>query len=371
MSKSNRGFGSIYRRGRTYWIKYYVCGQSKRESARTDKYEQAAALLKRRLAASFIPKTFNLGVQPITMRDILLQVELDYEENNRRSLPQLRSRLPRLLSAFGSADASMFGTDDIKRYRAERRHSGASQSTINRELEILSRAWNLAMQAEPPKVSRPLRVPMYEEDNIRTTFLEDEHFRAVHDSLPDYVRALFVVAYSVPCRRGELMRLRFQQLDFANDEIVLRPGTTKNKAGRRMPIFGMMKEALLMQRTIRDAAFPTCEYVFFNEAGERLVDFRRAWAKACTAAGVAGLRFHDLRRTAARNMRRAGIAEHVIMTIGGWTTNSMFRRYDIIDGRDIKEAGRKMEEAMGTILGTTHSEVPCKPEGALNDNAIQ
>ena len=71
--------------------------------------------------------------------------------------------------------------------------------------------------------------------------------------------------------------------------------------------------------------------------------FRETWAKACKAAGVPGLLFHDLRRTAARNLRRAGIAEGVIQRIGGWKTRSVFERYAIVTRTDIADAMRKLE----------------------------
>jgi undecaprenyl pyrophosphate synthase len=72
-------------------------------------------------------------------------------------------------------------------------------------------------------------------------------------------------------------------------------------------------------------------------------DFRDAWAKATEFAGVPGLLFHDLRRTAARNLRRAGIAEGVIMKIGGWRTRSVFERYAIVSQTDIADALKKLE----------------------------
>jgi integrase len=62
--------------------------------------------------------------------------------------------------------------------------------------------------------------------------------------------------------------------------------------------------------------------VFTRPDGKPVRDFRETWANACKAAGVPGLLFHDLRRTAARNLRRAGIAEGIIMKIGGWRTRS-------------------------------------------------
>jgi integrase len=83
-------------------------------------------------------------------------------------------------------------------------------------------------------------------------------------------------------------------------------------------------------------------------------DFRNAWENLCTAAGVPGLLFHDMRRTAARNLRKAGVAEGVIMRVGGWKTRSVFERYNIIDQADIRDAMEKLENAQRTRLENGH-----------------
>ena len=69
-----------------------------------------------------------------------------------------------------------------------------------------------------------------------------------------------------------------------------------------------------------------------------------SWNLACQAAGVPGLLFHDLRRTAVRNLRRAGVAESVIMKITGHRTRGVFERYNITDQSDTLEAGKMAEE---------------------------
>jgi len=85
------------------------------------------------------------------------------------------------------------------------------------------------------------------------------------------------------------------------------------------------------------------DHVFTREDGEPVRDFRGSWAKVCEASRVPDLLFHDLRRTAARNLRRAGVAEGVIMKIGGWKTRSVFERYAIVSQGDIRDAMTSLE----------------------------
>jgi integrase len=109
-----------------------------------------------------------------------------------------------------------------------------------------------------------------------------------------------------------------------------------------------MLEWLRMAKEIRDTRFSTCQYVFHQD-GERLSNWRDDWDAACTRAGVTGLLFHDLRRTAVRNMVRAGIPEKVAMQISGHKTRSIFDRYNIVNERDLADAAAKMERHLGSL----------------------
>ena len=360
MARKTRRNRNIFLRGSIWWIRYTDKGRQIRESSKSSLWEDADRLLKKRQGEIVTGKFAGLGPERVTMSELLAEVEQDYRDNARKSLPQLLSRLKRLKPTFGHVRAAEFSSDHIKRYRSKRLEEEATRAAINREVEILARAWSLAQKCDPPKVTRPFYFPMFEENNTRTGFLGDEQFQALHDALPGYLKPLLLVGYHVPCRLGELTNLLMTQLDFKAKEIVLNPGETKNRDGRRMPMFGPMRECLLMQRAIRDEKFRDCPYVFFGETGERIVDFRRAWKSACKRAGVNEMTlFHDLRRSAARNMRQAGVPEHTIMKIAGWKTPSMFRRYDIQDSRDLQRAGETMEKwiasqgPISTISSTT------------------
>ena len=140
-------------------------------------------------------------------------------------------------------------------------------------------------------------------------------------------------------RISELLKMRVSQTDLFSRTIRLEPGTRKNNDGRETTMTDSVY-TLLGECVIGKSAD---DYVFTRPNGKPVRDFRRTWLKACQHAGVPGLLFHDLRRTAARNLRRAGIAEGVIMKIGGWRTRSVFERYAIVDQNDIAAAMKKLE----------------------------
>ena len=181
-------------------------------------------------------------------------------------VPQAGQALVRVHTSgvnLGDIRASRFGTDDFNEYRRRRLgeivESGGEKTTINREIQALRAAWNLALRHDPPKVSRHFYFSLYDESsNVRTGFLEEAGYQALKAELPDYLRPLLVVGYFVPCRLGELLDLEWRQVEFlpTPGKILLEPGTTKNKLARAMGMIGEMRETLLMQKSIRDARFP-------------------------------------------------------------------------------------------------------------------
>jgi integrase len=275
----------------------------------------------------------------------------DYRINQHRSLDDVKTRWHlHLKPFFGSIQATQLDSRLLASYIDERREEQASNATINRELACLKRMYRLAYLLTPPRVASVPHFPHLKETNVRQGFVTPEQYRKLVVHCPDlWLRALLETAYNYGWRVSELLNLRFRQVNLISRTIRLEPGTTKNQEGREVTIeSGRLFELLRLC-----VAGKRPEDHVFTRGDKPIRDFRKRWQNLCTAARVPGLLFHDLRRTAARNLRAAGVAEEIIMRIAGWKTSSIFKRYAIIDKTDVRAALQQLERARQKQLDPT------------------
>jgi len=202
----------------------------------------------------------------------------------------------------------------------------------------LKQALNLARKQA--RLTRVPYIPMLREDNARQGFFEHADFESFVANLPEPINDIARFGYLSGWRRGEIVSLTWDAIDRQAQEVRLR--TSKNGQGRVLPLDGDLWDLIERRwaaRTIKkeDGTTKMCEFVF-HRAGVQVVDFRKPWAEACEKAKVGGRLFHDLRRTAVRNMIRAGVPQSVAMSISGHKTVSMFLRYNITSGADQLDA---------------------------------
>jgi integrase len=330
---------------KTYWLTWYVNGHRHRESSETESWDEANRLLKRKQAEAVVgratgPENIKLGV----LLDRLLD---DYRTNGKKSLYETRGRLEaHVRPALGHVRAAALTSDTLSRYVAMRQKEEAAPATINRELSIVRTALAIGAHDDPPVVLRVPYIRKLAEHNTREGFLRPAEYEVLRNELPEYLRPLFVVAYHTGARLGELLALKWPQVDFEAAQINVSARTTKNREAHTLPIYGEMRTWLDIAAAEREW-YPKLQWVF-SDHGVQILSFRKAWASACKRAGKPGLLFHDLRRSAARNMDMAGVPRKVIMAITGHKTESMFLRYRIVAAEDIKNAGAKMEAFMRT-----------------------
>ncbi len=348
--------GSVYRRGRLWWVKYYRNGTAFRESSKSRRKSDARRLLRKREGEVSTGSFFGLTTERVRFEELARDLLNEYQANGRKSLVWAKRRIERHLAPFfGGLRAIDITTDRVRAYSVKRQEQGASSSTINRELAALKRMFNLATEMTPPKVARVPYIPMLRESNVRKGFFEHEEYAALRRELPSYLRPVLTFGYYTGARLGEILRLRWSQVNLHSRTVYLEPGTTKNDEPRTIPLTGELYETLKMQKEMRDLTFPDCEHVFFHK-GKEIRSFHRAWKSALNRAGIDSKLFHDLRRTAVRNMVRAGVPERVAMVISGHKTRSIFDRYNIVAERDLHDAARRLENHL--VGSTTHVGAP-------------
>jgi integrase len=146
--------------------------------------------------------------------------------------------------------------------------------------------------------------------------------------------------------RSEVLRLQWRNVDFETGIIRLDMGTTKNKDGRVIYMTATRRALLEEQRQRTLALQRQTEQIIslvFHDNGHRIVNYDKRWRQACQDAGLQGKIVHDFRRTAVRNMVRAGIPERVAMQMAGHKTRSVFDRYHIVSDGDLQEAARRLD----------------------------
>jgi integrase len=335
--------GTVYKRGDSqfYWIKYNRGGKSYSESSKSTIKDVARKFLRQREGDIAKGKLPGVHFDKVTFEDIAKDFLNDYAVNKKKSQLQARINVDHLKNYFGGMKATEIDTSRIRIYIKGRIEAGAKASTINRSLSALRRMFSLAVEAG--KLDSKPHFPMLKERNVRTGFFTDDDYYALRAKLPPHLVAPVTVGYRFGLRKGEVLRLTWDRINLKEATLKLERSDTKNEKGRTVFLdeeLRLMIQALYDDRKKLGAITP---YVFLNNTNTGpLKDFRGAWATACKEAGLSGRMFHDLRRSAVRNMVRRGVSENVAMSISGHKTRAIFDRYDIVSEADLKAATEKI-----------------------------
>jgi integrase len=369
-----RGEGRIWKIGRIWWIQFYVHGRQVRESSHSDRKPAAERLLRQRLGEAAAGIASPPRAHRITYEELRDALIADYAANGRRWLRKGKDGKPYICGVatldgfFAGYKAIDITTDAIRNFIREGQGKRLTNGTINRSVALLRRMFRLAIQ--DGKLQAIPYFPMLKEAPPRKGFLEHTGFQRLRQELPEYLRTVVTMAYYTGMRLGEILSLHWRNISLLEAEVKLDPGTTKNDEPRTVPLAGELLEMLKIERQ----KSPRAEFVFMRDSCH-IQSFRKAWASACNRAGLSGLLFHDLRRTGLRNLVRAGVPERVAMAISGHKTRAVFERYNIVSGRDLKDATRKLENYLATQNGVNSGQMPplerLQPTGGSGANELK
>lgn len=272
---------------------------------------------------------------------------VDYRQRGMRDVLITQYRAKNLREFFKEMPAADITERHIDLYVKHRLHLKKSRTTVNRELQLLGQAMRLAKRkkllTDVPHIEK-----FSEKDNARQGFFEQEEFERferIVTFLPSYLKDLTRFAYHPGWRKGEILTLEWR--DIRGDVIRLRPETAKNKDGRVIILVGEVANIIARRQVDR---VESCPYVFHRD-GQRIKHYNRAWKTARDKAGLPGKILHDTRKTAVRNMDRAGVPRQTAKQITGHKTDAIYNRYRIGNEQDIREGMLKTQTYLSGNLG--------------------
>ena len=344
------------RKADTFWISYFINGRRVRENAHTRNRTEAVRLLKQKIGQAMSGKPVGPHIDRTTLEDLERFVLDDYAINGKRSLIRVREAFQHLKSFFGGWKVNQITTDALTRYarariegvlgnRRGKKSTPAKAGTVNRELAYLRRGFHLALDAGAVGIIPKFK--LLTEHNVRAGFFERQDLENLLAESPHYLRAVYKAAYITGWRiKSELLTRMWQHVDFEHGWLRLEPGETKNGQARDFPLTAELRTLLKRQfdeaRSIEGAMGVAVPWLFFHPDGTRIRVFRTSWRGATRRAGLHGRTPHDFRRSAVRNLERSGVPRSAAMKMTGHLTESVYRRYAIVDAMMLQDAAVKL-----------------------------
>ncbi len=340
---------AIFMKRGNWWIDYYACGKRKREKIGSSKSLAISVLHKRKAE---IAENRYLDIkkeQKIKFEDFADEyLELHSKPNNKsweksdvnniKSLKRYFSG--RYLYEITPLMIERFKTERIK--EVSRRHIPLSPATVNRNLACLKSMFNKAIQWGKLEENPFKAVKLLKENNKRLRYLEKEEIVKLLARCSRHLRPIVVVALNTGMRKGEILGLKWQDMDFKRGIIYLY--NTKNGEKREIPINEMVKTALL--RTLKH---PDSPYIFCDKTGRPFKDIKKSFFTALTKSGIINFHFHDLRHTFASQLVMAGVDLNTVRELMGHKSLEMTLRYAHLSPDHKRRAVDILNKRMDTI----------------------
>jgi integrase len=308
-----------------------IIGPSKREA------EAIAATLKADILRD--PYGFGRKKTEVLFEDHAKEYLELYSKQNKRSWKSDEGSLKHWTEFFRGKYLSEINPEAIEKYRIKRKVDGVSPSTVNRELACLKTLFNKAIEWEKTERNPAAKIKKFREPNpVERILSPDEMRRLIDEASPD-LRPVLLIALNTGMRKGEILSLRWRAVDFVKGFILIED--SKSGKSRKVPTNGLIFDLLRDMKREGEFVFPSMDV---KGQVRPLRDVKTAFTGACRRAEIKGLRFHDLRHTAASRMIEAGVDLVTVSKILGHASIQMTMRYCHPTEQNMRTAVGKLGE---------------------------
>jgi integrase len=332
----------IYKRGKWYWMDAVLNGERRREPLKTTNWQEARHNANEMVIAISGGKTARnggLGRQTFNAAtDAYLDERRLHSADKTYQTDRERSRV--LRKYFGDISLRRIAAEMVVAYQKQRKEQGISGRTVNLEIGLLRRV--MRRNKQWARISEDVRM-LPERPTQARVLTPDEKARLLTcaASRPEWQLAhnAAVLALNTTMRGCELKGLRWKDVDFFDRNLTIRRVSTKTDAGAR--VIPLNRDALAVVVELHNRAerlgsagadyfvFPACENGHIDPV-RPMKGWRSAWRSLTKAAGLQGLRFHDLRHQAITELAERGLGDQTIMSIAGHVSREMLDHYSHI-----------------------------------------
>jgi len=331
-TRYNFGYGAIYqrktRKGKIRWYLDYREASGKR-------IQKVVLLASTKEEAEFalrdeIRKVFDHEYRVrrekkrIKFKDLAEDYLENYAKVNKKSWKDDYYRLrSSIIPYFGEIELSEITPLMIEKYKAKRLKEKISRSTVNREISIIRKMFNLAIDWKMSEENPVSKIRFFsEKDTLKERILDPEEEDKLLCEANDYLKLILIMALNTGMRQGEILKLKWEHVDFKEKHIIVKK--TKSGENRIVPINKVLFNELL---NIRKSARRT-PFVFPNpKTGKPYTELKKSFKSACKRAGVENLRFHDLRHTFATRLVQSGVDLITVRDLLGHFSIRVTQRY--------------------------------------------
>ncbi len=319
---------ALFKRGQVWWMRFTYNEQQIRRSTEVTDKRLAEKIYHKVMAQVAESKWFErLPGEDKTFREMMEKYMREHSEKNKSFQSHIRDKSlsNHLTQFFGDLTVSKISPKLVNEYKVKRREDGAAPATVNKELNLVSHAFNLAIKEWEWIRENPVGKVSKEKVNnfIERWLIPEEEVRLLTFS-PEWLRDVIVFAINTGLRQGEILNLKWPQVDLFRKTITILE--QKNNDRDTLPLNERSFEVLKSRAKVRHIV---SSFVFYNSNGNRIEarNLMRAFYGATKKAKLEGLRFHDLRHTFATRLVQAGVDLYAVQKLGRWKTISMVMRY--------------------------------------------